>query len=266
LHVCLDEHLYALQAQAGAFDPAAWREARRRALADADAGLALPPPPAVGGSGGRRRLVIFDDTNGYASLRLELLRLARSRAAAFLVLHVAAPPHVAAARNAGRSGLARVPEDVLARAAAPFEPPEAGRGGRWEAAATLVLDGGGPPPDAGELWPRLEARWGPPPPSEESLAAAAAEEEARVAGERVATAASAAHQLDLWSRRLLSEAVAAAPAAERAAAAGRLNAARRALLAAARGAGGDGEEARRRFASLCSGCGRGGRPPDGDAG
>lgn len=58
--------------------------------------------------------------------------------AAYLQLHLACPPAIAAARNAARSGIARVPDEVAAHMACVMEAPDPERH-RFER-PTLTLD------------------------------------------------------------------------------------------------------------------------------
>lgn len=114
---------------------------------------------------------------------------------------------VALARNAARSGAARVPEAVLRHCAAQLEPPNAGRR-PWEGQHTLSLQQADlPTPDgsssdcssSSKLWELLLHSWGPPVPSLPSADAAAIEHAAATA----ANLASRVHQADLSSRAML---------------------------------------------------------------
>lgn len=189
-----------------------------------------------------RGVVLADDNNYYESMRQQLFRMAAAAGAACLQLHVACSPATAAARNAARPAAHQVPPHVLQHMAEQFEPPRAGSssgngssGGGWQGyLATLHVDSEQPLPHASQLLSLIESSWGAPaalpPPAEEAAALRAA---ARQLG-RAANAASVSHQLDLWSRRLVSEAVSrhdpAVVGCDRGAYAQRLNVQRKALL------------------------------------
>ena len=73
--------------------------------------------------------VIHDDTNYYASMRHELLKIALDNRCAFAVIHVSTPLDVALRWNSERVGT-RIPEDVIERINERFDLP--GRHYLWD--------------------------------------------------------------------------------------------------------------------------------------
>lgn len=114
------DDVHAPGGEAGAeFDPQHWKASRREALAQIEASIAQQPA-----NGAAHRLIIADDTLHYRSMRHACRQLARDGGAAFVICWVTAPGALARTRNAARPASSRVPEHVLDRLMAVFEPPE----------------------------------------------------------------------------------------------------------------------------------------------
>ncbi len=159
-------------------------------------GEALQRVREAAGRASAGAVVVVDDNNYYKSMRKQVYRAARDAGAAFVQVLLDPPLAECLARNAARSGAARMPDNVVERMHARLERP-AGRG--WDTAM------------AGEAsLEQLRTHSSVP-------ARPAATDGGPVA------ALSAVEQQDLEMRREISRRVAAAPAAERAALAAALN-------------------------------------------
>ncbi|KAL4541081.1 hypothetical protein Ndes2437B_g05471 [Nannochloris sp. 'desiccata'] len=127
----------------------------------------------------RNHIVIVDDTMHYRSMRAECWRIARAAGAAYIHAHINCPLETALERNELRPPGQRVPEEVLRRTAAIFEPPEENQHCPYDSDTYKVLL------DIEEsfeiqkkkssdirskingkaLWSRVEDAWGPPAPA-----------------------------------------------------------------------------------------------------
>lgn len=109
--VCFDDSLEQLVSASveGAFSSEVWHESRARSYQQVHEAL-LSKPTAE-----RREVIVVDDNMHYRSMRKPLLRLALDARAAVLVVHVWAPVSVCIARNATRTGSARVDEGIIRR-------------------------------------------------------------------------------------------------------------------------------------------------------
>ncbi|BDA47278.1 probable L-seryl-tRNA(Sec) kinase [Coccomyxa sp. Obi] len=161
-------------------------------------------------------------------MRLECAQLARQNQAAFIVVYMPCTLEDAAARNAQRAEADQVPQEVLSRMAARLEPPCPSRHA-WECGTVTVPADELPSPNdhcdqawAG-IWEAILGAWGPPLPEAGP---------SKQRGPPTTASATAGHDVDLRSRRMVAAAIGKIGSREgRAAAAGRLNAARRDLLA-----------------------------------
>ncbi|CAL8472275.1 g11817 [Coccomyxa elongata] len=173
-------------------------------------------------------LLLLDDNMYYRSMRLECAQLARQLQAAFIIIYMPCTLEDAAARNAQRAEADQVPQEVLSRMAARLEPPCPSKHA-WESGTVIVLAEELPSPDdphdqawAG-IWEAILGAWGPPLPKAGPP---------KQTGPPSTASATAGHDVDLRSRRMVAAAIGKLGSREgRAAVAGRLNAARRDLLA-----------------------------------
>lgn len=140
-HVEFDALLHARTAAAGdTLTPALWRACRTAFLAAADAAATRVAAEAASASAPAphaRGVVLLDDNFPLASMRLAVARRARHSACAFATVWLVQDAAVAAARNAQRTGRARVAPAVAARLARTAEPPQPARH-TWERAALRV--------------------------------------------------------------------------------------------------------------------------------
>ena len=265
-HVCFDDierRLLATSTSTSAstdppaFDPATWRAARAEAFAELARLLATRSDDAR-----PHHLVVADDTFHYAGMRYQCRQLARRHAAAHVQLYLSSDPDAASRRNEARA--TPVPRDAFVRMADQMEPPdpakraferrglvvltERERGLAHDPAAetkTSSFEGGSKALEAAArlAWDRVARAWGGAEAAPEGADATAARREEGQA----ANAASAAHALDLRTRKVMGVAMRAiaeragdsrsqgGEAATRAkAASARLGEARRATLDAAR--------------------------------
>lgn len=163
----------------------------------------------------RNHIVIVDDTMHYRSMRAECWRIARAAGAAYIHAHINCPLETALERNELRPPGQRVPEEVLRRTAAIFEPPEENQHCPYDSDTYKVLL------DIEEsfeiqkkkssdirskingkaLWSRVEDAWGPPAPAPFDEKA----DEARIAEARRGTAESLLHHVDVQTRKYVTE-------------------------------------------------------------
>jgi tRNA uridine 5-carbamoylmethylation protein Kti12 len=164
-------------------------------------------------------------------MRMALARIAARASMSFVEIFVPATAQMAAEVNATRPHGRRVPDGVIAAMAEALEVPDPAAF-YWEANAieTPPIWARRVPDDDRLLWERIaEAmRRGP-------LMLFATEQQSPNAREerersRKANAESTVHQIDLWSRRIVSEVIRAAAPEERPAIAARLAAIRKQLL------------------------------------
>lgn len=227
-HICFDE--LGCGVEPSTFSPAAWKHARKHALAAVAKALVAAGAEGAGSSGSSRStrvLVIVDDNSHLRSMREEAYSLARKHGAAYTALHLCCPPTLAAERNEARPPRKRVPPEALARMAACFETPGVPTAPPWDRDA-IVVDAGNSI-DVGALWRQVWNTWGPPEPRPFDAAAATA---AKAAAQQ-ATAASLAHAVDLACRQAISDMMqrlAGAHKERRAAMANLLNKERQAIL------------------------------------
>jgi len=225
----------------GSFDPAGWKQGRRRALLKLEAALKdgsnsrtdtiLDSTNAQSTASGnglcRERLILVDDTMHLKSMRRQVRRLAAQHAAAFQIVHLHCSAAIAGCRNSARPTLTRVPSEVFLRLVKAMETPTAAEGALLTCDEATLERPGAP---AAVLQSMLAA-WGAPehppqqPPGPDPFQAAA---------DRAATAASQVQSLDVASRRVVSHALSNCPpdssAADKADLAMRLNALRRQLV------------------------------------
>lgn len=149
---------------------------------------------------GQRGLIIVDDNNFYSSMRKEFFQLATRHAAAYLQMHLVCSPSTSASRNVQRPPNERVPCHVLQHMIEQFEPPA---DGQWQA-NTIRFDCEQADVDPGQLWGLIEQCWGP------AACSSSSEDDSRQRREegQASNSTSALHQIDLWSRKLVSESVA----------------------------------------------------------
>lgn len=159
----------------------------------------------------RYDVVLVDDNNFYRSMRKQVWHVVRDAGGwGFLQLYVSVPVALALERNAGRSGAARVPDEVVLRMDARFEVPVQ-KG--WDTA--LVLDERMSSTEAVKL---VFAAW-----SRVRIPVAVAEP-------APASLSSARHDLDLALRREVGALVKDAPSCNRSSLAARLNDVRKDIL------------------------------------
>lgn len=238
--VSYDELMRARQgdgAADGGFDPAAWRGARRDAIARARSALEAHTDPRAAlastsdaGAPAADQLslaIILDDTMHYRSMRREVFRMARELSAAFVHVHVDAPLELATRRNAARPAHARVPRALVEETAHVLERAQPDRH-RWER-TTLTVDVArdADAADAGEggaggrrsswaslLDPAALVREWLDNQLDLSAELAACEQSAALAdASRAATMASVPHQLDLRCRQTIARTVGGAAGA-----------------------------------------------------
>ena len=259
------------------FDAATWKAARVEALATVERLLLCEAEAEnVDEDGGgekdhrRRALIIADDNFYYAGMRQQCHRMARRARAAHAQLFVSISVAQAHKRNESRDKNDVVPRDALERMADQFEPPAAevyrddeGEAGAeddasentravraFERDATVTVDAerlgftpaGMNASDVNEVWLRVREKWTRPA-TLVGLSSETREDRRRLGS--AANAASAAHALDVRSRRVLSSAMASAAANDafagmskqaRGALSGALNDARREMVDAVRAA------------------------------
>lgn len=259
------------------FDAATWKAARVEALATVERLLLCEAEAEnVDEDGGgekdhrRRALIIADDNFYYAGMRQQCHRMARRARAAHAQLFVSISVAQAHKRNESRDKNDIVPRDALERMADQFEPPAAevyrdddGEAGAeddasentravraFERDATVTVDAerlgftpaGMNASDVNEVWLRVREKWTRPA-TLVGLSSETREDRRRLGS--AANAASAAHALDVRSRRVLSSAMASAAANDafasmskqaRGALSGALNDARREMVDAVRAA------------------------------
>lgn len=210
-HVKFDsfEHR-ALADNDGAFDPAAWHDARRAAF------------DAVRDAAATSSVVIVDDVLQLSGMRRHVVRVAESLGAAHAQLCVSCAPGERRARNDARSGVARVPAEAVARLELSWEDPRTSPHG-FDTARTVHVDATSPV-DASDVWSRLAAHWGAPAVHPSELA------RRRLAVARAATASSFLHQLDLGQKARVRELLSSCAPSERSVLAARLSSARRDAL------------------------------------
>ena len=212
------------------FHPALWRAARAEAFAALERALADDPNDP------RPHLVVADDNFYYAGMRYQCHLLARRAAAAHVQLYLPVDLDLAHARNAARHPSEVVPRDALDRMADAIEPPDGDRRA-FERDAVVIVSPRAEADDAhtSAVWDRIWTTWGGAAIEPESVEEAAA----RRAEGSAANARSAAHALDIRSRKALGSAMASAAAsgmdgAARGKLSARLNEARRVMLEAVR--------------------------------
>ena len=259
------------------FDAATWKAARVEALATVERLLLCEAEAEnVDEDGGgekdhrRRALIIADDNFYYAGMRQQCHRMALRARAAHAQLFVSISVAQAHKRNESRDKNDIVPRDALERMADQFEPPAAevyrdddGEAGAeddasentravraFERDATVTVDAerlgftpaGMNASDVNEVWLRVREKWTRPA-TLVGLSSETREDRRRLGS--AANAASAAHALDVRSRRVLSSAMASAAANDafagmskqaRGALSGALNDARREMVDAVRAA------------------------------
>ena len=259
------------------FDAATWKAARVEALVTVERLLLCEAEAEnVDEDGGgekdhrRRALIIADDNFYYAGMRQQCHRVARRARAAYAQLFVSISVAQAHKRNESRDKNDVVPRDALERMADQFEPPaaevyrdddgEAGaeddasenvravRAFERDATVTVAAERLGFTPagvnasDVNDVWLRVREKWTRPA-TLVGVSSEAREDRRRLGS--AANAASAAHALDVRSRRVLSSAMASAAANDafagmskqaRGALSGALNDARREMVDAVRAA------------------------------
>ena len=259
------------------FDAATWKAARVEALATVERLLLCEAEAEnVDEDGGgekdhrRRALIIADDNFYYAGMRQQCHRMARRARAAHAQLFVSISVAQAHKRNESRDKNDVVPRDALERMADQFELPAAevyrdddGEAGAeddasentravraFERDATVTVDAerlgftpaGVNASDVNDVWLRVREKWTRPA-TLVGVSSEAREDRRRLGS--AANAASAAHALDVRSRRVLSSAMASAAANDafagmskqaRGALSGALNDARREMVDAVRAA------------------------------
>lgn len=259
------------------FDAATWKAARVEALATVERLLLCEAETEnVDEDGGgekdhrRRALIIADDNFYYAGMRQQCHRMALRARAAHAQLFVSISVAQAHKRNESRDKNDVVPRDALERMADQFEPPAAevyrdddGEAGAeddasentravraFERDATVTVDAerlgftpaGVNASDVNDVWLRVREKWTRPA-TLVGVSSEAREDRRRLGS--AANAASAAHALDVRSRRVLSSAMASAAANDafagmskqaRGALSGALNDARREMVDAVRAA------------------------------
>ena len=259
------------------FDAATWKAARVEALVTVERLLLCEAEAEnVDEDGGgekdhrRRALIIADDNFYYAGMRQQCHRVARRARAAYAQLFVSISVAQAHKRNESRDKNDVVPRDALERMADQFEPPAAevyrdddGEAGAeddasenvravraFERDATVTVDAerlgftpaGVNASDVNDVWLRVREKWTRPA-TLVGVSSEAREDRRRLGS--AANAASAAHALDVRSRRVLSSAMASAAANDafagmtkqaRGALSGALNDARREMVDAVRAA------------------------------
>ena len=257
------------------FDAATWKAARVEALVTVERLLLCEAEAEnVDEDGGgekdhrRRALIIADDNFYYAGMRQQCHRVARRARAAYAQLFVSISVAQAHKRNESRDKNDVVPRDALERMADQFEPPAAevyrdddGEAGAeddasenvravraFERDATVTVDAerlgftpaGVNASDVNDVWLRVREKWTRPA-TLVGVSSEAREDRRRLGS--AANAASAAHALDVRSRRVLSSAMASAAANDafagmtkqaRGALSGALNDARREMVDAVR--------------------------------
>ena len=118
----------------GALDqwaPGKWHEARSKSLRRVQGFVQnLPPSDSP-------YIVVADDNNPLKSMRHALFKIARDHGWAYATVRLECSQQIAEARNAARSGAAKVPQDTTEQMATDLEPPDAGRQG-WERFAVTV--------------------------------------------------------------------------------------------------------------------------------
>lgn len=167
-------------------------------------------------------LLIVDDTMHYRSMRAECWRIARATGAAYLHAHIKCPLETALERNQQRPPGQRVPEEVLRRTAAIFEPPEENQHFSYDSDRykvvldiedSLLMKENGSDlrsiRNGQALWSQVEAAWGPPTPAPFDEKA----DEARVSEARKITAESLLHHVDVQTRKCLTEVLSSSTAA-----------------------------------------------------
>ena len=168
-----------------------------------------------------KHLVIVDDTMHYRSMRAECWHIARTTGAAYLYSHIKCPLEIALERNNNRPPGQRVPEHVLKRTAAIFEPPEekTSQSCPYDSEKYRVVlhtekvenivssseifseENEDEKMDGEVLWACVKAAWGPPAPAPFDEEA----EEARISLARKATEENLLHQVDVQTRKHLTE-------------------------------------------------------------
>jgi tRNA uridine 5-carbamoylmethylation protein Kti12 len=164
----------------------------------------------------RKHLLIIDDTMHYRSMRAECWRIARATGAAYLHAHIKCPLERALERNQLRPPGQRVPEKVVRRTAAIFEPPEENQHCLYDSDAYKVLldiEDSVPNKENGSdlkslqsgwaLWTQVDVAWGPPTPAPFDERA----EKSRITEARRNTAESLLHHVDVQTRKYLTEVV-----------------------------------------------------------
>ena len=259
------------------FDAATWKAARVESLVTVERLLLCEAEAEnVDEDGGgekdhrRRALIIADDNFYYAGMRQQCHRMALRARAAHAQLFVSISVAQAHKRNESRDKNDVVPRDALERMADQFEPPAAevyrdddGEAGAeddasentrairaFERDATVTVDAerlgftpaGVNASDVNDVWLRVREKWTRPA-TLVGVSSEAREDRRRLGS--AANAASAAHALDVRSRRVLSSAMASAAANDafagmtkqaRGALSGALNDARREMVDAVRAA------------------------------
>jgi len=118
----------------GALDqwaPGKWHEARSKSLRRVQGFVQNLPPATL------PYIVVADDNNPLKSMRHALFKIARDHGWAYATVRLECTQQIAEARNAARSGAAKVPQDTIEQMATDLEPPDAGRQG-WERFAVTV--------------------------------------------------------------------------------------------------------------------------------
>lgn len=177
-----------------------------------------------------RVLVILDDTMHLRSMRRECWQLARAASSAYVQIHVVCSLKQALFRNAQRPLAARIPEQVIAKAATMFEDPQHSSC-EWDRNTIVVQNDSESKPDFPQLWYRVMQAWKDPAPKPFDHEA----ERNRVDLARAVTAESSIHQLDVTMRHLLKQTLGLISSpADKPSIAAKLNAKRRSLLELAR--------------------------------
>ena len=157
LHVSFDAlERASLQSSSSRYDPLIWRFARARGVEIIDDFLKHADANA-------RRVAFADDVHAKRASRRRLARVASardaSRACVYLTAIARDGTDVGAKRNAMRSPSERVPEDVIERERAEFEPPGAGERAKvfrrdFASDDSLTVDA-----HADELWRAISSYW-----------------------------------------------------------------------------------------------------------
>ena len=187
-------------------------------------------------------------------MRGECWRLARTATAAYLQLHINCSLETALRRNRARSEAYRIPDEVLQRTAAVFQPPEESPS-PWDRKQTTLQYNSDDQQDnvvsnqnhsdaaiGGELWQAVWGMWGCAAPPVVDAETEKEEERKRVEAARQETAEDIMHSMDLATRKILTSALEQVRVDARRVVAAELNAKRRELLESFKNNSGGGVE------------------------